>query len=480
MTLRTLYHPPVPHPPTSSLSGSTLDRLRAIVGAEHVRIDEAARDTYGRDETERLHFPPAAVILPATTAEVAAILRLASSEDLPVTPRGAGTGLSGGALAVRGGLLLSIERMNRVLAIDSRDLVVEAEAGIVLGDLQRAVAEHGFFYPPDPGSRDVCLLAGTLGENAAGPRSCKYGATRRWVLGLEAVAMDGSIFRTGGRNRKDVAGYDLTQLLVGSEGTLAVVTTATLALIAQPTARLTLLLPFPDLEPAAAAVEALFRAGHAPAACELMDENALRAVAAVTELPSQLEGHAALMLLELDGDDPDRLLEEAERLDALATDLGAGEVIAAHEVSDQERLWAIRRCVGRAVKHRSIYKEADAVVPRSKLAELVRAARAVGARHSIEVICYGHAGDGNLHVNLLRGDLDDASWERRRDTAERELFERVVALGGSITGEHGIGWTQRAFLPLARDAVALRLMRGLKDTFDPQGLLNPGKVFLDA
>ena len=463
--------------PFQEVTPAHLDALAAIVGPAHLRVDAEARERYGHDETERLNYPPAAVLLPATTAEVAAILRLAHQEYLPVTPRGAGTGLSGGALPVFGGLLLSVERMNQILEIDRRDLVAETQSGVTTGRLQQEVEALGLFYPPDPSSKDTCLLAGNLAEDSAGPRSCKYGSTRKFVLGLEAVRADGEIFRCGGRNRKDVAGYNLTQLLVGSEGTLAVITAATLRLIGKPQATLALLLPFPELELAAGAVEAIFRHGFDPAACELLEEGALAAVGAVMELPPQLVGHKAMLLLELDGHDPAALLAEAGRLGELAETLGAGEMLAAEDEAEQRRLWAIRRKMGEAVKHRSVYKEADTVVPRSKLAELVRAAREAAAAQGLDVLCYGHAGDGNLHVNLLRGELSDQLWEKRRDAAEEELFARVCALGGSITGEHGVGLVQRRFLPLAVGPESLELMRAVKASFDPRGILNPGKIF---
>lgn len=466
------------NPRFQEVSPCHLEHLAAIVGTANLRTDDDARERYGHDETETLSFPPAAVLLPGSTAEVAAILRLAHEELLPVTPRGAGTGLSGGALPVHGGLVLSVERMNHILEIDPRDLVAEVESGVVTGELQRQVERLGLFYPPDPSSKDSCLLAGNLAEDSAGPRSCKYGSTRKFVLGLEAVRADGEIFRSGGRNRKDVAGYNLTQLLIGSEGTLAVITAATLRLIGKPGATLALLLPFPQLELAAGAIEAIFRHGFEPAACELLEEGALHAVAAVMDLPAQLIGHRAMILLELDGHDPAALLEEAGRLGALAEELGAGDIIAAEEEDEQRRLWAIRRKMGEAVKHRSIYKEADTVVPRSKLAELVRAAREAAARQGLEALCYGHAGDGNLHVNLLRGKLTGGDWETRRDAAEKELFERVCAMGGSITGEHGVGFVQRSFLPLAVGPPALELMRSIKQSFDPRGILNPGKIFI--
>lgn len=461
------------------LQNHHLEELRGLLDADGVRTDAAARERYGRDETENLWFAPEVVVLPRTAEQVAAVLLLAHRERLPVTPRGAGTGLSGGALPVLGGIVLAIERLDRIRAIDPRDGVAEVEAGVTTGELQRRAEAVGLFYPPDPSSRDTCMIAGNLAEDSAGPRSLKYGSTRRWVLGLEAVLADGTLLRTGGRNRKDVAGYNLTQLLVGSEGTLAVITAATLRLIARPKARLTLLLPFPALEIAAAAVEAICRSPADPAACELLEEGALAAVAAVMPLPRELEGHRALLLVELDGSEREALLEAAVELGGLAGELGGGEPIVAQDTADETRLWQIRRKVGQAVKHRSVYKEVDTVVPRSKLAEAVRAARSAAARHGLTALCYGHAGDGNLHVNLLRGELEAAVWAERRDAAERELFEAIVALGGSITGEHGVGFTQRRYLELGVGRPALELMRQLKTVFDPLGILNPAKIFPD-
>jgi len=472
--------PAVAAGPFAALDARRLALLRALVGEEAVRTDDSSRERYGRDETEALRFPPEAAVLPADVAQVAAVLRFASAERLPVTPRGAGTGLSGGALPVCGGLVLALERLDRIRRLDERDLVAEVEAGVVTAELQRRVEEVGLFYPPDPASRESCLLGGNLAEDAAGPRSCKYGSTRRYVLALEAVLADGTLLRTGAGTRKDAAGYNLTQLLVGSEGTLAVITAATVRLLSLPKATLTLLLPFPALDQAAAAVEAVFREGHDPAACELLERAALAAVGRMMPLPPALLGQDALLLLELDGDDPERLLERAAALGALAERLGAGEALVAQEAGEQRRLWAIRRRVGEAVKHVCPYKEADTVVPRSALADLVRAARAVAARHGLEVVCYGHAGDGNLHVNLLRGDLDEESWHGRRDAAEEDLFRAVVGLGGTITGEHGVGWTQRRYLPLAVPAATLELMQEVKRAFDPLGILNPGKVFPDG
>jgi glycolate oxidase len=456
-----------------------LAHLREILGDAAVRSDDVSRQRYGRDETENLLFPPAAAVLPGDRSQVIALLRYAHAERLAVTPRGAGTGLSGGALPVEGGLALSLERLDKILEIDERNLVARAESGVLTGDLQRRVEERGLFYPPDPASRDTCTLGGNLAEDSAGPRSCKYGTTRAWVLGLEAVRADGTPFSTGGANRKDKSGYNLTQLLIGSEGTLAVITAATLRLTAKPRATMTLILPFPTLESAATAVEALFREGHDPAACEIMEEAALAAVGATLPLPDALRGAAAMLLVELHGGDAEGLVERAVPLADLARRLGAGEALVSQDAAEERRLWQIRRKVGEAVKGVSSYKEADTVVPRAALADLVRAARRIAADCGLRAICYGHAGDGNLHVNLLRGELDAGEWEARRDRAEEALFRAVADLGGKITGEHGVGWTQRRYLPLAADPPSIAAMRAIKAAFDPLGILNPQKIFPD-
>ena len=447
-----------------------LRALRRLLGDDAVQSDPDVCRTYGRDETEDLCFPPAAVVLPRSVEEVSQIMKLACERRVPVTPRGAGTGLSGGALPVQGGWTLSLERLDQIRRIDQANLLVEAETGIVTGELQaRLEASH-----------DTCMLGGNLAEDSAGPRSCKYGSTRRWVLGLEAVLADGTILRTGSDNRKDVAGYDLTQLLIGSEGTLAVITAATLRLLSRPAARLTLALPFAELEIAATAVSEIFFRGHDPAACEIVEQRALEEVSNLEPLPPEFEGLAALLLLELDGSSSERLLERSASIAADLDEMLGGEPLVAVDSSDQRRLWRIRERVAEAVKGRCPYKEADTVVPRAALADLVHAARRVASEHGLEAICYGHAADGNLHVNLLRDDLDTDEWTKRRDAAERDLFAAVVDLGGSISGEHGVGWTQRRFLPMARSPAFIDIMRQLKGVFDPLGILNPGKIFVDS
>ncbi len=461
------------------LTPDSLSRLRELLGDNGVLTDPVALSAYGVDETEDVEFRPEAIALPETKEQVAAVLGLAGEARFAVTPRGGGTGLSGGALPVYGGLSLSLERLNRIRFIDEVNLTVEAEAGLITADLQRAVEDLGLFYPPDPASHDSCQLGGNIAEDAAGPRSCKYGTTRNWVLGLEAVLSNGTVIRTGSATRKNAAGYNLTQLLIGSEGTLAVVTAALLKLTNMPRLRLTLAAPFSSLQAAARAVSRLFVAGVDPAACELMEARALELVARLTPIPDQLANAAALLLLELDGDDSDALLERAAKASDIFDEQEQVEVIIAQESSDQRRLWEIREKIAIAVREYSVYKEADTVVPRSELANLVEKARRVAKDRQLEAVCYGHAGDGNLHVNLMRGDLAAATWKRNRDAAEAELFEWVTSVGGSVTGEHGIGWSQRRYLPLAAPPGSIEVMRALKSAFDPAGILNPGKIFAD-
>ncbi len=462
----------------TALTPSLLAELRQEIGSSALLTAADDLEAFGRDATENYLFPPQAAVLPTQVDQVSRVLRFASRHGIAVTPRGGGTGLSGGALPVHGGISLSLERMDRIRSIDSRNLTAEAEAGVITGNLQRAVEDQGLFYPPDPASRDSCCLGGNIAEDSAGPRSCKYGSTRRWILGLEAVFADGSITRTGGGNRKDVAGYNLTQLLVGSEGTLGVVTAATLRLISKPGHTLTLALPFSRLEQGAEAVEGIFREGFDPAACELLEERALALVERVMPVPPALRGQAALLILELDGQDKERLLEEAAALGAWAEGQGAGEILIAQDLREQDRLWQVRRKIGEALAAYSVFKSADTVVPRSQLVEVVQAARRIADRHGIEAVCFGHAGDGNLHINLVRGTLEEAAWNERRDAAEGDLFAAVIELGGSITGEHGVGWTQRNHLAKALDPKLLQLSRSIKDQFDPAGILNPGKIFL--
>jgi len=462
--------------PYGRVTPRLLAELEAIVGAGNVLSDEESIALHSKDETEDLSFPPEVVVRPGTTEDVSGIMKLATRERIPVTPRGAGTGLSGGALAVRGGICLSLERMNRIIEIDRENLMAVVEPGVITEVLQNEVEKLGLYYPPDPASRGSCMIGGNVAENAGGPHAVKYGVTKDWVTGLEAVLPDGTVFSTGGKLRKDVSGYNLTQLLVGSEGTLAIVTRIVLRLIPVPAHRRTMLACFDEVEAAAKAVVAIFDHKVIPAAAEFMEGAAWRAGADRIGKHLVPADHAAYLLLEVDGSSEPVVEDEALRMGEACLELGAVDVLVADTPARQKEIWSVRRAIGEAVKKIAPYKEEDTVVPRRQVPQLVEAVREIIDRYGLRAICYGHAGDGNVHVNILKDETGEA-WASHLDTAIREIFAKVTALGGKISGEHGIGWVQRNYMPIAHAPGELNLMRAIKRTFDPNDILNPGKIF---
>lgn len=462
---------------TGLLTPDVLSRLRDAVGAEHVLT--SGIEKYAHDETEDFEFPPDAVVRPGSAAEVAAILRIASERRIPVTPQAARTSLSGGALCVHGGIALSIERMARIKDIDEGNLFCVVEPGVITQTLQEEVERRGLFYGPDPASRGSCTIGGNIAHNAGGPRALKYGVTKDWVTGLEAVLPSGEIIRTGGKLMKNVAGYNLTQLLVGSEGTLAVVTEATLKLLPKPAFARTLLAPFGDVVSAARAVTEIFKARIVPCACEYMERAAVEAAERRKGVKLPVSGEAVL-LIEVDGNDEPLLDRDAERIAEICMAAGAPDVFPADDAEKRRFVWDLRRSIGEAVKAMSAYKEEDTVVPRMRLPELVQAVREITKKHGLTAVSYGHVGDGNLHVNILRGALGEEAWRRGIEPAVRELFERTVAMGGQITGEHGVGYVQKNYLGIAYPPAYIELLRSVKKLFDPLGILNPGKILPDV
>ncbi len=458
------------------LRPAILDELRAAVGPEHVLTGDLEK--YSHDETEDLVFPPEVAVLPGSTADVVGVLKIASAHRLPVTPQSARSSLSGGALCVHGGIALAVERMDRILEIDADNGFAVVEPGCITGVLQEEVEKRGLFYGPDPASRAYSTIGGNIAHNAGGPRALKYGVTKDWITGLEAVLPDGRVIRTGGKLLKNVAGYNLTHLLVGSEGTLAVVTKAWLKLVPKPAKVMTLLAGFPDAVSAARAVTDIFRERILPAACEYLERAAVEAVEERKGGKFPVKGEAVL-LVEVDGPDEALLERDLERIATLCMGRGAPDVVLATDAEKRRAIWDLRRAVGEAVKSISPYKEEDTVVPRARLPELVQAVRDVTRKHGLSAISYGHVGDGNLHVNILRRDLSEERWRKGIEPAVRELFERTVAMGGQITGEHGVGWVQRNYLDIAYPAHQIELLRELKRVFDPLGILNPSKVLPD-
>lgn len=463
----------------AKLNDEDIAIFRRICGVECVVVDADDLKTYGSDETEDLNFPPDVIVKPRHTEQVAEVMKYCADRRLPVTPRGGGTGLSGGALPVCGGVCLSVEKMNEIIEIDRDNLMVVVQPGVITQTLQEAVEEVGLFYPPDPASRGSCYIGGNLAENSGGPRALKYGVTKDYALGVTAVLPTGEIIKSGGKLLKNVSGYNLTQLLVGSEGTLAIITEIILKLIPNLKYRKTLLVPFDDLEQAAVALTKIFHARIIPCAAEFMERAAIKAAENKFEKTYPHSDAAAQLLLEVDGNDEHVLEEQCEQIADVCVGCGAIDVFIAENKARQEEIWEMRRGVGEAVKSICPYKEEDTVVPRAQLPKLVRLIAEISRRHKLTTISYGHAGDGNIHVNILKKDLTDDEWHHKLPRAINELFERVVELGGTISGEHGIGWVQKRYLPLALGPDELRLMRKIKNIFDPYSILNPGKLLPD-
>jgi glycolate oxidase len=447
--------------------------------SDRCKSDLATREAYNHDHTEDLHFTPSVVLLPQNTQEVSEILAYCHAHNIPVTPAGARTGLSGGCLPIHGGVLLSSEKLNRIIEIDEKNAQVTTEPGVITEELQNAVKAKGLFYPPDPASKGSCFIGGNIAENSGGPKAVKYGVTKDWVLNLEVVLADGTIMWTGANVVKNATGYNLTQLVVGSEGTLAFVTKIVLKLIAHPTQTLLMLVPFYDAVQACEAVASIFNAGITPSGLEFMEHNALRWSQTFSgDFSIEVKDtHAAHLLIEVDGFDAEQLMKECEGIMAVLETYPTDEILFAESEAQKNTLWSLRRKVGEAVKAQSVYKEEDTVVPRYELPRLLATVKAIGQKYGFESVCYGHAGDGNLHVNIIKGNLSDTFWNEELTVAIRELFTQVIEMGGTISGEHGIGLVQKPYMDLAFSPTGLGLMRGIKQVFDPKGILNPGKIF---
>lgn len=461
------------------LNPQHIEQFKRILGAEQVLIDDASLFSYGHDETENLSFPPEVVLKPRTSEEISEVLKICNAARIPVTPRGAGTGLSGGALPHLGGVLLSTERMNQILQIDEQNLQVTTEPGVITEVLQDAVKAKGLFYPPDPASKGSCFIGGNIAENSGGPKAVKYGVVKDYVLNLEVVLANGDIIWTGANVLKNVTGYNLTQLIVGSEGTLAIVTKIVLKLIPCPKYDLLLLAPFPSLEKAGEAVSAIFKAGITPSALELIEIDALRIVSAMVgdhSIPVTHETEAHL-IIEADGNHLDTLMAEMEVISEVLTGYECGEVYFAENEQQKAALWQLRRKVAEAVKLDGYLLEEDTVVPRAALPALIRGVKTLGEQYQFHAVCYGHAGDGNLHIRIKYKNGSDRTDDVTITEGLRALFTLVRDLGGTISAEHGIGLVQKGFMDIVMNETQLQLMRGIKKVFDPNNILNPGKIF---
>ncbi|OIQ16228.1 MAG: FAD-binding oxidoreductase [Flavobacterium sp. MedPE-SWcel] len=464
-----------------NLSDILVQKIESIVSCQYVFLDEATRNDYGHDETEDYSFPPSVVVKPANAEEIAEIMKLANTHTIPVVPIGGRTGLSGGALSIHAGIGLSTERLNSIV-IDEKNLQGIVGPAVITQEFQEAALEKGLFYPPDPSSRGSCTIGGNVAENAGGARAVKYGVTKDYVLNLEVVLPTGEIIDTGANTLKNSTGYNLTQLMVGNEGTLGIITKIIMKLLPKNTHNVLMLVPFFKSEQACEAVAAIFRAGIVPSALEFMERDAIdwgmKFLGEVNlNIKDEVQAH---LLVEVDGNYPDMLFAEAEKIMSVVEQFDIDEVLFADTEDQKNALWRLRRVVGEAVKSNSIYKEEDTVVPRYELPTLLKGVKEIGDKYGFKSVCYGHAGDGNLHVNIIKGDMSDENWKSEVPKGIREIFELTVSLKGTLSGEHGIGYVQKNYMDIAFSKKHLLLMKGIKEIFDPNNILNPGKILPDT
>ena len=459
-------------------------KLKGIVGQDNYHVDEETLTIHASDETEDHVFMPQIVVMPDNAEDVAAVLKLCNDHVIPVTPRGGGTGLSGGALPVKGGVVVAMKRFNKIIEIDELNLQATVEPGVITEVFQEAVKEKGLFYPPDPSSKGSCFLCGNLGENAGGPKAVKYGVTRDYVLNMQVALVTGEVIWTGANVLKNSTGYNLTQLMCGSEGTLGIITKIVFKLRPFPKKDVTLLVPFTTAEEACRAISGIYRTGITPSKMEFVEREAIvltmKYVDEVLsqpvsiELPENINAH---LIIELDGNDDEVLMTDAEKIVEVLEEHETGEVYFAQSAEEKDGLWRLRKNVSPAVNSYTLTKAEDVVVPRGNLPALITAIKDTGKKYGFNSVCFGHVGDGNLHVNIMKEKIEDAYWNNEVNQGIEEIFKAVVQLGGTLSGEHGIGIAKRPYMHLAMQEKNLDLMRGIKSVFDPKGILNPEKIF---
>ncbi|MDB5284489.1 MAG: dehydrogenase [Bacteroidota bacterium] len=461
------------------IGAEDLAYFKTLLGENSVFADEETIEKFSHDETDGVSFPPEVVLKPSTVQQISDIMKYCNGKLIPVSPRAGGTGLSANSLCIHGGVMLSIERFNKVLKIDERSLQVITEPAVITEVLQNMVRDKGLFYPPDPSSRGTCFIGGNVACNSGGPRAVKYGVVKDFVLNLEVVLPNGEIIWTGANTLKNSTGYNLTQLLVGSEGTLGIITKIVLKLLPYPQFNNVMLAPFKSMDDASAAVSAIFRAGIVPSCLEFMEREAIEFVMKFlgdVTIPLA-EDTRANLLIEVDGNDMEAIQKDCEKIYEVLSSFDVGEILFADNEAQKADLWRMRRNIAYAVKKSTMTVEEDTVVPRAELPVLLKHIKEVGKRFNFRSVCYGHAGDGNVHVRILKDDLSDEHWKTEVPKGIREIFKKVVELEGTISGEHGIGWIQIPYMDIKFRELQLNLMRDIKKVFDPNNILNPGKIF---
>jgi glycolate oxidase len=455
----------------------TADELSRLLGRSKVVTDSEILDSYARDETSDLSAMPDILVRAESAYDVSLVLKFCHTNGVPVIPRGAGTGVTGGAVPVRGGVVLSLEKMNRIVEVDRENMVAVVEPGVVTRDIQEAARAEGLMYPPDPASLESCSIGGNVAENAGGPRAVKYGVTKDYVLGLEFVLPDGSVITTGGKIVKNATGYNLTGVLIGSEGTLAVITKIFLRLIPAPMFTVDMLIPFPSLHDAMKVVYAVLLNRIVPATMEFMERDAITLVAKLLGREVHFPDAGAHLLVQIDGNSEESVHRDMEKIGSLAR-VDQEKIIIAESPAQRERLWKARRSIREAITAESpVFLAEDCVVPRSKIPEFMAELKRLFNSRGLHSVVFGHAGDGNVHIDVLKGDGDYDAWKKGLPELKREIYRRAIALGGTITGEHGIGYIRKDYLRLALSAEEIRLLKRIKKAFDPKGILNPGKIF---
>ena len=463
-----------------------IESLEKIIGKEIIFTDPEILSNYASDYTEDISCLPHVVIKPNIISDISKVLAFCNEHKIPVTPRGAGTGLSGGSIPVKGGVSLSMEKFDRILEIDEENFQATVESGVINDHFQIAVKEKGLFYPPDPASKGSCFLGGNIAHSSGGPKALKYGTTKDYVLNLEVVLPNGKIVWTGSNTLKNSTGYNFTQLFLGSEGTLGIVTKIVFKLLPLPKHDLLMLAKFNSIEDACKTVPQIFTQGVQPSALELMERNAIGFVHKngsesqknITKEMLSNESTEAFLLIEVDGNDMESLFMDCEKINEVLESNRTTEVQFADSSDQKERLWQIRRNIGEMVKIHSIFKEEDTVVKRANLPKLMAGVKSIGEDYNFESVCYGHAGDGNLHINIIKGSMSDEQWNGKHlEEGIRKIFRLCKELGGTISGEHGIGLVQKKYMTEVLTDTHIDLMKGIKRTFDPNGILNPNKIW---
>lgn len=458
------------------MNSNFIQLLIQLLGQTNVTQNIEDLHDVSRDYTEDFSFLPEVLVFPETTDQVSEILKLASEFNIPVYTRGAGTGLSGACLPVNGGLVLSTKKLNKILSIDTENLTATVEPGVVNFHLKQALEPLGLTYPPDPASMGSSTIGGNVAHGAGGPKAVKYGITRDYILNLEVVLPSGEIIWTGANTLKNSTGFSLTHLFIGSEGLLGVITKIVVKLVPKTEHEILMLAMFENAENAAIAVNKVLLSGVLPTGLELMEESGVKIAAEATKTAFPTHPNVAFyLMIILDGNHMDQLMVEAEQIYPILENCGAFEVFMPNNSQMAEDWWKVRRSIGETVKSQSIYKEEDTVVPRASLPELLKGVKDIGQKYGFRTVCYGHAGDGNLHVNILKDALTDDQWKIDVPKGITEIFELCKKLGGTISGEHGVGLVQKPYLDVVFDPVHWNLMKGIKQLFDPQNILNPGK-----